>query len=165
MLESALYLNQAVAERDVSRGEVRRRKKQIADKYGNEAYAVASLCSAGYFDEDRLFQNLYHELDASGADTEYEEAFVTLATNKPFVVFVQTEDTPREVHDTVLMKSLRRKDYDVDISFIDVRGINPSNHRTIEEAVAMLENDYEGLSYERRSSDHEMVVRIDTESF
>lgn len=165
MIESSLYLNQAVADRDVSRREVRRRKKQISDRYGNEAYAIASLCSAGYFDGDRFFRDLYHDMKAAGSDSDYAETFVTLATNKPFVVFVKTEDTAQEVYDTVLMKNLRRKEYDADVDFIDVRGINPTNHQTIEEAVSRLNDDYENLSYERRSTDHEMVVRIDATSF
>lgn len=165
MVENALYLNQAVADQDVSRREVRRRKSQIADRYGDEAYAVASLCSAGYFDEGRFFRELYRSMEGDGSDVEYGDLFTTLVSNKPFVVFVKTEDTPQEVYDAVLMKVLRGTEYDVEVDFVDVRGINRTNHRTIEEAVARLADDYGDLSYDRRTDGRELVVRIDATSF
>lgn len=91
--------------------------------------------------------------------------FATLVSSKPFVVFVKTEDTPQEVYDAVLMKVLRGTEYDVDVDFVDVRGINRTNHRTIEDAVAELEDDYGDLSYDRRTDGRELVVRIDATSF
>lgn len=42
-------------------------RRSLDDRYGDEAYAVASLCSAGYFDEGRFFRELYRSMRATGA--------------------------------------------------------------------------------------------------
>jgi hypothetical protein len=166
MVRASLYLNKAIQSGNVTREDVRTQKRKIANKLGEEAFAISSLCSAGYFDENRFFRRLYQDLVEEGEKSteEFKSIFSELATDKAFVVFVEEADTAQEIYDQTLMKIIRTKDYEANLDFVDIRGINRQNHETIEECMDILDENHDSLSYTREKYDHELVIRVDASS-
>lgn len=165
MIRESLVLRIATDAGEFSYEEVRRRKRQIS-KYGDEGFSIASLCSAGYLDEGQFFWNLYEKLVTQGtySTEDYEDIFLRLVKIQPFVVFVKYGDSPNEVYDNVVRKSIMLSDFDIDISFIDIRGMGDKNWATIRQAVDTLEEHHESLAYEEFQDDEELVIRVDPDS-
>lgn len=160
MIRESLVLRLAMESDNLQYEEVQRRKRQIA-KYGDEGFAIASLCSAGYLDEGRIFWDLYHSLVAEGDYTEddYENIFLKLVRELPFVVFVKYEDKPQDIYDNVVGKSIAIDSLDY-IQFLDVRGMGERNQAKIHRAIEMLEEYHENIEYEKYETDDELVVRV-----
>lgn len=92
MIKDAALLRYAESYDNLSLLDVRERKAQMT-KYGGEALNVASLCSAGFFDYQGLFQVKYRECVLNGSDTrdDYRDAFIQTVRAAPFVVFVKSD--------------------------------------------------------------------------
>lgn len=167
MLEAALYLRETIEDdAHVSREKIQKRKRDIAEKHGQEAYFISNLCAAGYFDEGRYFRELYHETRGSEdwREGDYQEVFEEIVQNEPFTVFVSSFDTIGEVKSRVRNKLRKYQKYGVEVRFVDVRGIGQQNRETVEEAIQELESEIEGFEYNRSIQDREIVVRIDPTS-
>lgn len=129
-LIQAMALRIAEDNKPMEQWEVRKRKRQAAkahEKRGYsrpEAYNIASLCSSGYFDAERLFQRLYKKQVESGdwSDGDYANAFEELVCDKPFVVFVESGTSYKEIYHQMLGKSLNVDDYMAPLEYIDIRG-------------------------------------------
>lgn len=162
MIRESLVLRLATESGGLSYEEVRRRKRQIA-KYGDEGFAIASLCSAGYFDEDRFFWNLYDEEFAGSRhpQKDYEETVLQLVRDLPFVIFVKHEDRPQDIYDEILRKSIQSSDYDPEIEFVDVRGMGRDNRNTIKRTKESIDEYHEDVGYDSFEKDQELVIRID----
>lgn len=166
ILELSLHLNKTIENSNLSKEEVESRKKQIADKYGIEAYSVTNLGSGGYFHEGNIFREMYAKKVENGAWSaeEYEEQFKTIVQEKPFVVFVSSDQSPQDVFDLVCAKLKRLPRYRFDLDFIDIRGMGPINNQTITKALGNLEDEYESIDYKTAINGNEKIVRIDTNS-
>lgn len=166
MIREAMVLRIAEEEKDLSRPEVRRRKYQMKRNYGNEAYAVASLCSAGYLDQGHLLWETYNQLVKNGAYSveEYAEIFDTLVPEKPFVVFVKGEDHHTDVYDEVVGKSIRLNNYKIDISFIDIRGKGTDTRDIMDDTLAYFHEHHSSLRYTEEENGDQYIIRLNPDS-
>ncbi|WP_141213588.1 hypothetical protein [Halorubrum sp. C191] len=169
MIEDSMMLRLGTEEFDSTLDEIRDRKRQIKETYENhDAYAVASLCSAGYLDRGGLFWTLYEEKIKNGeyTDSDYEEWFLKYVRKTPFVVFVKREDSAMDVYDALIGRSWRMHRYDVDFDYIHIRGRGPDNHKTINEMLTSKEitENHPNLIYEKEIVDGELIVNIDPNS-
>lgn len=163
ILRAALYLRETLErEGHVPKSHVEARKRDIAEKYGSVAYNVTSLCSAGYFDEGRYLRELYHEMEVSEEykEGDYADAFEEIVQNKPFTVFVSTSDRVGQVITEVESRLRSYEEYNVQVRFIDIRGIGQRNHDTIRQAVRELEDRHGEFERDRDFRQDEMVVRV-----
>ncbi|WP_123619201.1 hypothetical protein [Halorubrum sp. CSM-61] len=147
--------------------EVRKRKRQTAkahEKRGHsrpEAYNIASLCSSGYFDTNRLFQQLYHnQVELNGwSDAEYADAFEELVCNKPFVVFVEAGTSYKEIYDQMLGKSLNIDEYLAPLEYIDIRGKGDRARRTVHDVKEYI-NEYHNAKIKMEYENGQSLLRV-----
>lgn len=163
MLRQALFLRQIMElEHRPSSFQIDERKRDIAERFGDEAYYVIHLCSSGYFDENRYFRELYEEIcETPGLDVEdFRDEFETIVTEEVMTLFVNMDDSPRQVQNGIRSNLAKYERYSVNIDFIDVRGIGERCRSSIDEAIENLEERAETLDYDYSRRGRELVVRI-----
>lgn len=152
----------------IERWEVKKRKLEAAKAHEErghtrpEAYNIASLCSSGYFDPDRLFQRLYcNQVDLGDwSDSDYANAFEELVCDKPFVVFVESGMSYKEAYDAMLGKSIAIDKYMAPLEYIDIRGKGHSARETVEEVAAYLEEHHDAVKPESEHKNGQSVLRV-----
>jgi len=169
LLKSSLTIDRAMnadGATGMADDELKRRKRQLAEKYHEAAFSLPSLCSSGYFDEGKLFRHVYErmdELDEFDVD-DYDTVFRRLITHKPFVAYVQNSQPVEELEDIVRGKLNRLSQYDVPLPYVDVRGIGRSNHQKIRAVMDTLDAEFSDLEYDERLGDGELIARIEADS-
>jgi len=166
LLQSSLTLDRAMnaeSEEGMTDAELKRRKRELADKYHDAAFSLPSLCTSGYIDEGNLFREVYREMeeDAAYDVDDFDVAFRKLIRNKPFVAYAHNRQSEEELTDIVRGKIDRHGQYDVPLPYIDVRGIGRQNHQKIREVMATIDDEYEDLEYDEHVGDDELIARID----
>ena len=163
ILEPALYLRKIWESEDhVPAEEMRRRRKDIAQKFGQISYNIINLCSAGYFDEGRYLRELYNELkeEEDWKEGQYQEVFDEIVKNEPFTVFVSREDMTSDVEREIINKISKYQRYTVDIDFVDVRGMGHRNREKVRDAINSIESEANHFEYKILNDETEIVVRI-----
>lgn len=164
MLKAALYLRRTWEgeERQLSRSEMRERKREIAERFGTEAPVVCNLATAGYFDEGGYIHELFEDLRSQDDTDErdFVELFDEIVNNQPFTVFVGGYDKVHAVREKVKHRMRQKKQYGVDFSFIDVRGIGEDNREKIRKVIEGLEEEADEFRSETISEQPDMVERI-----
>lgn len=164
MLKAALYLREAWQdpERHINKAEMRERKRDIAERFGDEAWGVCNLTTAGYFDEGGYIRQLFedYEPEQAGEREGYEELFIEIVSNQPFTVFVGEPDSVKGIKENIKQRISKKQQYRVDFDFIDLRGIGPENRAKINQAVDEMDDRIEGLNHETKSSKPDLVERI-----
>lgn len=169
LLQSALTIDRAInapSGEGITDIELRRRKRQLADKYHDAAFSLPSMCSAGYFDEGEIFRHVHETMsqeDEYDVDN-YDRVFRVMIDSKPFVAFVESSDSTEEVSDVVVGKIERLPSYDIPIPYIDVGGIGSSNHEKIRDAIELVDERVDGIEYDERVRGDELILRIDADS-
>lgn len=169
LLQSSLVIDRAMNAEEgegMTDEELKRRKRQLANKYHDAAYSLPSMCTSGYFDEGELFRQVYWKMDENPKyDTaDYDSVFRKMILRKPFVAYAMNTQSEEELMDIVLGKISRLSNYDIPLPYIDVRGIGKSNHQRIRNVMEMIETEYEEIEYDERVGDEELVVRINADS-
>lgn len=170
LLVQGMALRIAEDNKHMKRWEVRDRKEEIADAHNRrghphgEAYSVASICSSGYFDSNRLFQRMYREQVESGSwdEADYANAFEELVCEKPFVVFAQggSETSYTDAYNEMIGKSLSASDYMYPLNFIDIRGRGGKARAKVTRAVEYIENQHDDPSVEFWNRNGQSVARV-----
>lgn len=168
ILRSALVLREVFEDDEVylSRQEVNRWRSDIREKHGPDAFSITNLCTAGYFDQGRYLRELYQEMKESDdwKEGDYQEIFEDIVENEPFTVFVSRGDDDHHLKERVYEKLGKCQKYDVDVSFIDVRGMGKANRRKIERLLYDMDGELDDIEYREGIRGGEFVARIDTES-
>lgn len=167
MIEDCLMLKLATETRGLSRMEVRERRSQIKSEYHtHDAIPLSSLCSAGYLGEGNFLYELYDEIvNKEGQPlSTYREKFLKYVRERPFVVFVEYNDTVTEVYDKFLRKNVRLGNYQRDIGFVDIRGTGEDNHEKIEDTINMIEEHHDQIKYKKRTIGRDLTVRFDSDT-
>lgn len=169
LLQSSLTLDRAMNADEgtgMTNDELKRRKRNLAEKYHDAAFSLPSMCTSGYFDDGELFRQVYQEMEESPdhSVSNYDSVFRTMIVHKPFVAYAKDSQSASELTDIVLGKIARLPDYDIPLPFIDVRGIGRSNHQKIRAAMESIEERYDSIEYDERIGDDELIVRIDAAS-
>jgi hypothetical protein len=169
LLQSSLTLDRAMNADDgtgMTNDELKRRKRNLAEKYHDAAFSLPSMCTSGYFDDGELFRQVYEEMDESTEHSvsNYDSVFRKMITHKPFVAYAKDSQSASELTDIVRGKIARLPNYDIPLPFIDVRGIGRSNHQKIRAAMESIEEECEKIEYDERVGDEELIVRIDAAS-
>jgi hypothetical protein len=166
-LEAALHMRKQEAMMDdVPEGWARDRRRDIAEKHDGETYQLINLCSAGYFDEGRYLRQLYEEMreEEDYKEGDYAEVFEQIIVQRPFTIFIsssqQASDVKREIYSTVQ----NRKRHDVNVEFIDVRGMGKENRQKIQDAVERIAEEASDFQVDVRNERPEMVLRIDPDT-
>jgi translation initiation factor 2 alpha subunit (eIF-2alpha) len=166
-LEAALHMRKQEAMMgDVPDGWARDRRKDIAEKYDGHTYQIINLCSAGYFDEGRYLRQLYEEMreEEEYKEGDYAEVFEQIVAHRPFTIFVsnsqQASDVKQEIYSTVR----NRERHDVNIEFVDVRGMGSENRQKIQGAVENIAEEVGDFQVDVRNEQPEMVLRIDPDT-
>lgn len=168
LLQSSLVIDRAMNTADGAKmndWELKRRKRNLAEKYHDGAFSLPSMCTSGYFDPDELFREVYDIVQEDSAyDTNnFDSIFRKMVLNKPFVAYAKDSQSPEELTDIVRGKISRLPNYGIPIPYIDVRGIGGSNHEKIRTTMEAIEKEYD-LAYDERVGENELIVRIDTAS-
>ena len=95
MLRAALYLRDTWRSDDyhLEPHELRKRKRDIAERYGEGAEVVCNLSTANYFDEEGYVRQLFEDYEPDPPDPTHQELFEEIIRNQPFTVFVGTNDS------------------------------------------------------------------------
>lgn len=163
ILQSALYLRRlSEADEPILDFDVGQKKRDIAEKYGYEAYYVIHLTSSGYFDEDRYFQELYYELESRPNNTteQYREEFEEIIGEKLIATFVSADDTVYDVKSDIKAGIAKHFRYRPPADFFDVCGMGYRCEMAINGAIEDLEQEYELMQYEDEDRGEERVVRM-----
>lgn len=166
-LEAALHMRKQQAEMSyVPPGWTRKRRKDIAEKYDGHTYHVINLCSAGYFDEGRYLRKLYERMRERGdyKEGDYARVFGQIVAQRPFTVFVSDSQTASDVKGEIYSKLRSRERHDVDVEFVDVRGIGQDNRDKIKTAVSRMADECGEFQLSERNDWPELVLRIDPET-
>lgn len=161
MLRAALYLRDAWEGDDqyLTKHEMGERKSDIAERYGQEAWAVCNLATAGYFDEEGYVYELFDDFEPDeGGD--YRSLFQEIVENQPFTVFVGGHDSVPGIVGRVKQRIRQKQQYRVEYEFVDIRGIGDENRRKIQTAVRELEGMSDSFEHETISETPDMVERI-----
>lgn len=163
ILEKSLYLNALIeTEESLTKPQIDDRRSDIAERLGQDAFYISSLCSAGYFDEGRELRELYDEIveEPNVDDDEYREEFEKLVNHELLAVFVSNHQTVYEVTNEVRGTLARHQREDPAIDFLDIRGIGDECRTIIDSVVENLEDEFEAIDYERCRDGEELIVRI-----
>lgn len=166
-LEAALYMRKQQSEMSyVPPGWTRKRRKDIAEKYDGHTYHVINLCSAGYFEDGRYLRTLYERMRRRDdyKEGDYASVFEQIVAQRPFTVFVSDSQTASDVEEEIYSKLRSRKRHDVDVEFVDVRGIGRENREKIQAAVSRVADECGEFQLSERSDWPELVLRIDPET-
>ena len=166
-LEAALHMHKQMSMMDPAPSEwVRKRRKDIAEKYDGETYQVINLCSAGYFDEGRYLRELYEEMYATDEyrEGDFAEVFEQIVEHSPFTIFVSGGDHTSDVKQRIYSKIRNRERHDVRVEFIDVRGIGSDNRAKIDEALKRIVSEVGDFEAVVKNEEPERVVRIDPDT-
>lgn len=166
ILEAALHLREQWENQHMPTERMRDRRKDIAERFGEESYAILNLCSAGYFDEGRYLHELYREMrdEPDYREGDFRDAFEEIVEHQPFTVFVSGGQSVEEIQGEVRDKLERYKRYNVEVRFVDVRGIGYENRQKIEESIERLHDQLDGFHIKLVNDEPERVVRIDPET-
>lgn len=169
LLQSSLTIDRAMNPDKgggMSNEDLKRRKRQLANKYHEAAFSLPSMCTSGYFDEGEFFRQVYYEMsEGPEYDIEdYDIVFRKLIINKPFVAYAKDSQSEEELTDIVIGKIKRLSQYDIPLPYIDIRGIGSSNHQKIRAAMDAVNEKFPGAEYDERLGDKELIVRIDGDS-
>jgi len=169
LLQSSLTIDRAMNaddEEGMTNEELKRRKRNLADKYHNAAFSLPSMCTSGYFDEGELFRRVYDQMDERQEyDVDnYDSVFRKMILGKPFVAYAKDSQSSEELTDIVRGKIARLPNYDIPLPYIDIRGIGRSNHQKIRTAMESVEDERTEIEYDERVGEDELVVRIDADS-
>lgn len=176
MIKDAALLRYAEAYDNLSLLDVRERKSEMTS-HGDEALKVATLCSAGFFDFDGLFQKKYRERVVNGTNTkeDYQDEFVRVVQTAPFVVFVKTDQhgayyteedlEPYElVYDDALQKSRYIDNYAWDFDCIQIRGTGPDTHPIVKNTRRYMKRHHENLESSLQEEERDLVFRFDPDT-
>lgn len=166
IIKEAMVLRIAERNQNLSRNKVRKRKREMRRTHGNDAYAVANLCSAGYLDEGHLLWELYNMMVRDGpySEEDYAETFDLLVSETPFVVFVKGEDTYKRVYHEVLAKSMEIDDYDIGLDFIDIRSKGESTREIADNALDYFSDHHSDIQYKCAAENDHYTIRIQPDS-
>lgn len=169
LLQSSLTLDRAMNADDEERmtdEELKRRKRNLADKYHDAAFSLPSMCTSGYFDEGELFRQVYTEMqDNSEYDVDnYDSVFRKMILRKPFVAYAKDSQSEEELVDIIRGKIARLPSYNMPLPYLDIRGIGNQNHQKIRTAMETIEDEHNEIEYDERLGDDELIVRIDADS-
>jgi len=161
MLRAALYLRAAWEGEDqyLSKHEMRERKADIAERYGQEAWAVCNLSTAGYFDHGGYVRTLFDDFEPE-SESEYQTLFKEIIKNQPFTVFVGTHESVSEIIGKVKQRVRQKQQYRVEYDFVDIRGIGDANREKIEQAIESLQERADSFEHDTISESPDMVARI-----
>jgi len=162
-LEAALHMRKQMSMMDSAPREwVRKRRKDIAEKYDGDTYQVINLCSAGYFDEGRYLRELYKEMREEEAyrEGDFAEAFKQIVEHRPFTIFVSSGDQVSDVKQEIYSTIQNRERHDVKIEFIDIRGMGSENREKIRGAMERIVDEVGDFEAVIQNEEPEMVVRI-----
>lgn len=163
ILKNSLYLRKlSETDEPILDFDVGQKKRDIAEKYGYEAYYMIHLTSSGYFDEGRYFQELYYELESGPDNTfeQYRREFEEIIGEKLIATFVNTDDTVYDVKSDIKAGIAKRFRYRPPADFFDVCGMGYRCEVTINGAMEDLAQEYELMEYEDEDRGEERVVRI-----
>ena len=166
-LEAALHMRKQMEMMDSPpRDWVRARRKDIAERYDGHTYQVVNLCSAGYFDEGRYLRELYEEMrqDEEYREGDYADVFEQIVAHRPFTIFVSSGDQVSDVKQEIYSTVQNRERHDVNIEFIDVRGMGKRNREKIQEAVKRIAGEAGDFDVSVRNERPELVLRIDPDT-
>lgn len=136
-----------------------RRRRELAEEFGQKAYTITNLCSSGYFDQDGYITHIFEELDeVDRADPM--EIFETIAWDEPFSVFIGQYDNPPEIKSEVVQKINKADEYQFHIEFIDVRAQGGGNRSKLETVWMEIQREADRIRFEGNIDDRESVLRI-----
>jgi|GEM_PF-3845691 len=167
ILEANLYLRkQWESDRHIPSNVLLRRRDDIAEKYGEEAYYIGDLAQAGYFDEGRYLRSLNEQMKEKGdyKEGEFREVFEEIVEHQPFTVFVSSSENVSQIVGKIQNKVDNYEKYAVDVSFIDIRGIGYKNRGKVKQAIERLGKLYSNFDADLLNEEPEIVVRIDPDS-
>lgn len=162
ILRSALYLRAISDNRDLSREfDIDGKKRDVAEKYGYEAYYMIHLTSSGYFDEEGYFQRLYYEFeDAPDPTQAFRDEFEEIIGEKLIATYVSSEDSNYDVKTDIKSGLARYFRHSPRAEFYDVRGLGDECRTTIEQSISELKEEYRHMQVENMTQIEEYVARI-----
>lgn len=166
-LEAALHMRKQMEMMESPpRDWVRTRRKDIAERYDGHTYQVINLCSAGYFDEGRYLRELYEEMRQAEEyrEGDYSDVFEQIVEHRPFTIFVSGGDQVSDVKQEIYSTIQNRDRHDVNIEFIDVRGMGEENRKKIQQAIRKIADEAGDFDVSVRSETPELVLRIDPDT-
>jgi len=165
VLEEALVLRALEQEQNLHQETVYQWRGEIADKYkenGNdpeEAQNLISLCSAGYLDENDVFDDMYTDMVANGSKTksEYKSLFNRYVSQNPFVVFVSSYGrSADEVCGKVNDKLSKIHRWEGSPGFVEVCGKGRNSHKVVEDVREKI--DFSGEVSSRHNPEIEQLI-------
>lgn len=162
IVDASLYLRALIDEKDITRDEIHERKKDIAKKYGPDAFYLSSLVTAGYFDPDGGVRDIYvgMELNDQYDRYKFQERLEELVDNKLLCVFVENDDSVHDVTQETIQRLARYQREEPVNEWLDMRGIGDQCEEIIDGVLANLEEEYIGIDYDRWSDGEDLYVRI-----
>ncbi|QSG06090.1 hypothetical protein [Halapricum desulfuricans] len=149
VLEEALILREVDRRKSLSRGTVFDWRGEIAASYADSghnpehAQNLISLCSAGYFDVDNVFDEIYTELVVNNGESlqDFKQIVAKYIKNNPFAVFVRADSTASDIYHATKGKIENIDEYPASPGFVDICGKGTSTHAIIDSARDRLESD------------------------
>mgnify|MGYP000153303412 CR=1 FL=1 len=161
ILRASLYIRIMVSnEGDLREFDVDQKKRDLAEKYGYEAYYMSHLVSSGYFDEGRYFQELHSDFDGGTGSEQYREEFEEIIGEKLIATFVNSDDTPFEVKNEIRAGLRKHLTYNPPADFYDVCGLGQNCREKINQAIENLSEEYSEMQTQDNDRGMERVVRI-----
>jgi len=163
IIERGLHLRALISEKDLSREEIRSKKRDIARRHGFEAMYLSSLTTAGYFNPDGGLRDLYVDmgLNDNYDRMNFQKELERLVENELICVFVEHGDNILDTTNEVRGRLSRYQKLDPILDWIDIRGIGPGCKEIIDSVVENLKEEFIGLDCDRwESPNGATVVRI-----
>lgn len=167
ILDTSLHLRGLIKERDLSKEEIINRKRDMAERFGPEAFYLSSLATAGYFDPDGGVRDIYVDMELNEKYDRYnfQNRFEDLVEDKLLCVFIEDEEDVYEATQEVRGRIAKYQEEDPINNWLDIRGIGPSCEEIISSVMENLEEEFIGIDYYDWHDDADnYVVRIRPQS-
>lgn len=163
IIRKSLYLRGVLEVENLSKEQIDKRKRDIAEHLGGEAFYMTNLCTAGYFDEGRIFRDMYFDMFYEGEYEAYKfkDFFQDIVQERTLCVFVERDQTTYEVVQDIKGRIAKWQRQRPPFSFIDVRGIGDECKGLIEDAIQRIDEEYISFDYTPyNDTEGHYVVRI-----
>lgn len=153
VIESGLHLRASIEEQNLDKNKIKTRRHDIASSHGKGAYYLTTLATEGYFDPNGGIRDLLAtvRLNEGMEMYNFQNELETLVENKLLCVFVENDDTVREVVHAIRGRMARHREISPLNSWLDVSGIGPDCETIILQAMEKLQDDYMSLDYDNRT--------------
>lgn len=156
------YLVESLDHEMMEQSNLRSKREQLAEKYGNNAYYISSLTLAGYFSEDSAFATLLQNLEESPEydDNEYQKIFKSIIDDRILCLFINSTDAVGDIKLKIEETAKNHENSNIPLDWFDIRASGSQQMERLERSIQELQDEWGDVEYNISIDSKEMSARL-----